>query len=73
MLCFCREGAQSLEACSNLDSAEAIKWRLESGVLNDYLKLHGSEAVNMLLTEFNLEDALNVRHEEETEHATMKC
>ncbi|MDR1537361.1 MAG: hypothetical protein LBU32_05080 [Clostridiales bacterium] len=63
---FVAKVREFLEAGSKLDSAiaEAIKWCLENGVLHDYLKLHGSEVVNMLLTEFNLEDALSVRYEE---------
>jgi hypothetical protein len=32
--------------------------------LREYLKKHGSEVVNMLLTEWNMEDALRVRAEE---------
>ena len=30
----------------------------------DFLKEHGSEVVNMLFTEFNMDDALRVRGEE---------
>ena len=29
-----------------------------------FLREHGTEAVNMLFTEFNMEDALDVRYEE---------
>ena len=34
------------------------------GIMTDFLKEHGTEAVNMLFTEFNMEDALDVRFEE---------
>lgn len=34
------------------------------GMLEEFLKAHGTEAVNMLFTEFNMEDALEVRGEE---------
>lgn len=34
------------------------------GILRDFLREHGTEAVNMLFTEFNMEDALEVRFEE---------
>lgn len=33
-------------------------------ILVDFLREHGTEAVNMLFTEFNMEDALEVRFEE---------
>ncbi len=36
----------------------------EAGILTDFLREHGTEAVNMLFTEFNVEDALEVRGEE---------
>ena len=36
----------------------------KEGILTDFLREHGTEAVNMLFTEFNMEDALEVRGEE---------
>lgn len=36
----------------------------QEGILADFLREHGTEAVNMLFTEFNMEDALDVRYEE---------
>ncbi len=36
----------------------------QEGILLDFLEEHGSEAVNMLFTEFNMDDALEVRYEE---------
>ena len=32
--------------------------------MTEFLREHGTEAVNMLFTEFNMEDALEVRYEE---------
>ena len=34
------------------------------GILTDFVRRHGSEAVNMLFTQFNMDDALEVRYEE---------
>ena len=34
------------------------------GILVDFVREHGSEAVNMLFTQFNMEDALEVQYEE---------
>lgn len=36
----------------------------KGGILVDFLRENGTEAVNMLFTEFNMEDALEVRYEE---------
>ena len=36
----------------------------EKGYMTEFLREHGTEAVNMLFTEFNMEDALEVRYEE---------
>lgn len=30
----------------------------------DFVRKHGTEAVNMIFTQFNMEDALEVRYEE---------
>jgi hypothetical protein len=51
---------------SNLDQAmkEAVYWCIEHGVLPDFLKTNGSEVVNMLLTEWNMDKALEVRGRE---------
>lgn len=43
---------------------KAVKDCERDGILTDFVKKHGSEAVNMLFTEFNMEDALGVRYEE---------
>ncbi len=42
------------------------------GILVGFLKEHGSEVVNMLFTEFNMDDALRVRGEERFEEGLEK-
>ena len=42
----------------------AIEKCVNEDVLKDFLSSHGSEVFNMLLTEFNMEDALAVAKEE---------
>lgn len=44
--------------------ALAIKDCLGEGIMTDFIREHGSEVENMLFTEFNLDDALEVRYEE---------
>lgn len=41
-----------------------IKAAKEDGILIDFLKEHGTEVLNMIFTQFNMEDALEVRGEE---------
>ena len=62
------------KAGRNRDEAivQAIKDCLEAGMMADFLAEHGSEAVNMLYTEFNMEDALEVRFEEGVEKGIEK-
>lgn len=43
---------------------EAMENCRKKDILTEFLKEHGTEAVNMLFTEFNVEDALEVRGEE---------
>jgi predicted transposase/invertase (TIGR01784 family) len=43
---------------------QAVNWCINQGFLRDFLKTHSSEVVNMLLTEWNWDDALAVRYEE---------
>ncbi|MDR3284945.1 MAG: hypothetical protein LBS97_07195 [Treponema sp.] len=43
---------------------QAVNWCIEHGVLPDFLKTNGSEVVNMLLTEWNMDKALGVRGRE---------
>ncbi len=43
---------------------QAVKDCEKEGILVDFVREHGTEAVNMLFTQFNMEDALEVRYEE---------
>lgn len=58
----------------NLD--KALKKTIEDcereGIMVDFVRKHGSEAVNMLFTQWNLEDALEVRYEEGLEDGEEK-
>ncbi|MDR1257095.1 MAG: Rpn family recombination-promoting nuclease/putative transposase [Spirochaetaceae bacterium] len=53
---------------AGMDRSEAVKEAVSfckaRGILADFLKTHGSEVENMLLTEWKWEDALQVRWEE---------
>ena len=42
----------------------AIKYCEKNGILKEFLKIHGSEVLNMLLEEWNMDDALAVAREE---------
>lgn len=42
----------------------AIESCKEEEIMAEFMREHGSEAVNMLFTQFNMEDALEVRYEE---------
>jgi hypothetical protein len=42
----------------------AVKECIEKGILREFLEVHGTEVINMLLTEWNWDDALAVREEE---------
>jgi flagellar biosynthesis/type III secretory pathway protein FliH len=42
----------------------AIKYCIKNNILKDFLQIHASEVTNMLLTEWNWDDALAVREEE---------
>lgn len=43
---------------------KAIHECIEKGVLADYLRVHGSEVVNMLMSEYNYEQDIEVQREE---------
>ena len=43
---------------------KAIKYCSRSGILREYLEIHGSEVLNMILTEWNMDDALAFAREE---------
>jgi predicted transposase/invertase (TIGR01784 family) len=53
----------------NVALEQAVNWCIKQGFLPDFLKLHGSEVINMLLTEWNWDDAKEVWQEEEREKA----
>jgi len=42
----------------------AIKYCRKNDILKDFLEKNGTEVINMLLTEWNMDDALAVRFEE---------
>jgi hypothetical protein len=63
-----REGAMSLEQAV----AEAIRHCARNGVLSGFLTEHGSEVMNMLLDEWNLDEAKEVWFEEGWEKAEAK-
>lgn len=50
----------------NLDKAltKTIHDCEREGIMADFVRKHGTEAVNMIFTQFNMEDALEVRYEE---------
>jgi hypothetical protein len=43
---------------------KAIRWCIDQNILKPFLETHGSEVVNMLMSEWKLEDALVVEREE---------
>jgi hypothetical protein len=51
---------------------KTVRWCIRHGYLRDFLKLHGSEVVNMLLTEWNWDDAKEVWQEEAREEKQLE-
>ena len=51
---------------------EAVKYCRKHGILKEFLKLHASEVLGMLFTEWNLEDAIAVAREEAMEDGLEK-
>jgi hypothetical protein len=51
---------------------EAIMWCIAHNILKSFLEAHGSEVVNMLMTEWKLEDALVVEREEGREERAFE-
>jgi hypothetical protein len=43
---------------------KAVRWCISNNILRPFLETHGSEVVNMLMSEWKLEDALVVEREE---------
>jgi len=50
----------------------AIKTCISRGIFVDFLTKHGSEVENMLLTDWNLKDALEVEREEAEEKTSKE-
>ncbi|MDR3166656.1 MAG: Rpn family recombination-promoting nuclease/putative transposase [Treponema sp.] len=61
-------GGRSHQKLSDEEKEEAmtlaVRWCIAHNVLKPFLEFHGSEVVNMLMTEWKLEDALIVEREE---------
>jgi hypothetical protein len=52
---------------------EAIKWCIANNILRVFFETHGSEVVNMLMTEWKLEEALVVEREEGREEGRKEA
>jgi predicted transposase/invertase (TIGR01784 family) len=52
---------------------EAIRWCIGNNILRVFFETHGSEVVNMLMTEWKLEEALVVEREEGREEGWVKA
>jgi len=50
----------------------AVKYCSKHDILEGFLEMHGSEVLNMLLTEWNTEDCIAVRCEEAREDAIFE-
>ena len=50
----------------------AVKYCIENGILEDYFTQKSSEVVNMLITEYNIDDAIEVAREEGMEKGIKK-
>ena len=51
---------------------EAVVYCLENDIIKEFLEKNKAEVINMLMTEWNWDDALAVRHEEGLEDGTLK-
>lgn len=71
---FIEQIKRYLRTGSNRDKAiiQAVKDCLKENIMKDFLATHGTEAINMLYTEFNMEDALEVRYEEGVEEGVER-
>jgi hypothetical protein len=70
-----KRGAISKEERANIKKAameRAVKWCVGHGILQEFLSLHGTEVMNMLFDEWNLEEALVVEREEGREEGWEK-
>jgi hypothetical protein len=61
-------GGRNLQRLSDKEKeeamTEAVRWCIGRNILKPFLETHGSEVVNMLISEWKLEDALVVEREE---------
>lgn len=58
------KGYMSQEKNPDKAVAQAIRDCMKEGLMVDFVREHGSEAVNMIFTQWNFEDAMEVRYEE---------
>jgi hypothetical protein len=63
---FIEKAREFQKQCSNLEEAikKAIVYCHEHDILKEFLEKHATEVLNMLMTEWKLDDALAVRYEE---------
>ena len=63
---FVQKVKEYIEQLSDRDAAieQAIRDCIRAGIFRDFVRRHGSEAVNMLFTQFNMEDAKKIWQEE---------
>ena len=63
---FVQKVKEYTEQLSDRDAAieQAIRDCIRAGIFQEFVRRHGSEAVNMLFTQFNLEDAKKIWQEE---------
>ncbi|MDR0908785.1 MAG: hypothetical protein LBM77_03370 [Spirochaetaceae bacterium] len=63
---------QFVETEKNLNDAmkKAVIYSIDHGILINYLKKHSTEVINMLLTEWNTEKAIEIRSKEAWDDAT---
>jgi predicted transposase/invertase (TIGR01784 family) len=57
----------------NVALEQAVNWCITHGYLPDFLKAHGSEVINMLIGEWNWDDARKVWQEEAAEEEREKA
>ena len=71
---FIQKIRDHIDSGKNRDEAiiQAMKDCEQEGIMAEFLREHGTEAVNMLFTEFNVEDALEVRFEEGVQEGKQK-
>jgi hypothetical protein len=64
---FYEETGSKVEAIT-----KAVRWCIKEGILQDYLQRNGGEVENMLLTEWNMEEARKVWEEEASARTAAK-